>query len=118
MILILFIIMVIFGLILFAVGISQESFPMAYLSMFVFILLGLFLLSDGLDITTGQNISGTTAPITVTDIYTTYTAANNVFIALLGYFFFYGALGATLLTTYFAFSGEGETEFTEPYNWQ
>ena len=110
MILTLFIIIMLFGLILFYVGLTQESFPAAYLSMFVFMIIGLFLLSEGLSIETGSLINTTATLTTVDATYTTYTAANNIFVSLLGNFFFYGAFGLTLLTTVFALRGHNEYE--------
>lgn len=115
MILIMFLIVVIFGSIFFYVGITQESFPASYLAMFVFLILGLFLLSEGLSIPNGTVTTGTLPNITQTDTYLVLTASNNAFVALFGYFFFYGAFGATLLTTYFAINGGSRNEFE--YDW-
>lgn len=88
-----------FGAICLWLGVSQNSFPFAYLGMFVFIVIGLAMLNYGVDwkptITTIANgVTSTT--------YTSYTVTNNWIIALLAYSFFYVPAGSILFTTFIA----------------
>ena len=94
---------VLFGAILLFLGGKQESFPMVYLSMFVFLVLGLFLMSEGLDIATGATIVGHTS----STIYTAYTVANNSIIAIFAWTFFLIPLAGLLLSTLFAVKNWG-----------
>jgi len=101
MILILFVLVLIFGIICLFLGYTQYSFPMAYLGMFVFLVLGLMLFQEGLAIPTG------TAEVPMgshqfVDIYTTYTTVDNTIISLLANSFFFIPLAGVMLSTLFA----------------
>lgn len=104
MILEIFVIGVLFAAILLFLGSSQQSFPMVYLSMFVFLLLGLFLMSEGLSIQTG------TAEVPLgshnfTMTYDVLTTANEPIVSVLANVFFYIPLAGLLLSTFFALRG-------------
>ena len=106
MILTFFAIGVILGAIFLFLGYTQYSFPMMYLGMFIFLLLGLFLMSDGLDIETGSHLvpDGSGGQI-VSAVYTTYTTANNFVVNIVANTFFYIPFVGVLLSTLFALRG-------------
>lgn len=104
MILEIFLIGVIFGAICLYIGYSQQSFPMAYLGMFIFLILGLFLMQDGLSIKTG------TAEVPVgshnfIDTYTIHTTANDQILNVIASTFFYIPIAGVLLSTLFTLRG-------------
>jgi len=104
MIFLIFILAVIFGAICLFIGYSQASFPMAYLGMFVFLVIGLFMFSEGIDIDNGiQEI-----PIgshTFVTVYETHTTTNDPIINILANTFFYIPIAGVLLSTFFALRG-------------
>ena len=104
MITLIFALAIIFGIITLYLGYTQVSFPMMYLGMFTFLLIGLFLYSEGLSVTTG------TAEIPLgshqfVDTYTTYTTANNFVINILAATFFYIPIAGILLSTLITLRG-------------
>ena len=106
MILTIFAIGVIFGSILLFLGARQESFPMVYLSMFMFLIIGLFLMSDGLTLLSGQTVtSDGVGGFAIVDVLTTHTTANDPMISILANVFFYIPLVGLLMSTFFALKG-------------
>jgi len=104
MIFLIFLIAVIFGGICLFIGYTQASFPMAYLGMFAFLMLGLFIFSEGIDIDNGiEEIPlGSHSFITV---YETHTTVNDPIVNILANTFFYIPLAGVLLSTFFALRG-------------
>jgi hypothetical protein len=86
---------VLFGAILLFIGSKQESFPMVYLSMFVFLILGLILMSDGLSIVTGSTMVGHTS----SNVYTIHTTLNDPLVNIFAWTFFLIPLAGILLST-------------------
>lgn len=104
MILLMFILAVIFGAICLYIGYSQASFPMAYLGMFVFLVIGLMILSEGIEIESGTQEIPLGSHNFVTT-YETYTTANDSIVGILGNAFFYIPFVGVLLSTFFALRG-------------
>ena len=104
MILTIFIIGVIFASILLFFGLTNKSFSMAYFSMFVFLLLGLFLLNQGIEIDNGiyETTPGSGEYKT---LYETHTINNDPIINLLANTFFYLPIVGLLLSTFYALKG-------------
>ena len=104
MILLMFGIAVAFAIICLFIGYSQGSFPFAYLGMFAFLLIGLFLFSEGLSIETGtQELPvGSHNFVTTYDIHTT---VNDPMLSMIANTFFYIPLAGILLSTFFALRG-------------
>jgi len=111
MLLIFFIIGIILGAIFLYLGYTQYSFPMVYLGMFVFLVLGLFVFSEGIALEHGSSLleipagSGnyTTVPILVT-----HTTANNFVVNIIANVFFYIPFVGVLLSVFFALRGWSE----------
>jgi len=103
MILIIFIIAIIFSSVLLIMGL-RGSFGLAYLSMFSFLLLGLFLMNSGLDIESGirEDPIGSHNFVTV---YETYTAANEPVINVISNTFIFLPFIGLLLSTFIALRG-------------
>ena len=104
MLLIFFVLAILFGLFLFYIGYTQVSFPYVYLAFFCLLLVGLFLYSEGIDITTG------TAEVPLgshnfIDVNTTYTVANNFVVNILAATFFYIPIAGILLSTLITLRG-------------
>ena len=101
MILLMFGIAVLFGAIFLYLGYSGNSFGMAYLGMFTFLVLGMFLYTEGLSIENGMMES----PIGSHNFVTTYsvhtTTSDNI-VNLLAATFFYIPIAGLLLTTFLA----------------
>ena len=104
MILIFFIIGVLFGGICLFLGATQYSFPMAYLGMFCFLVIGMILFSSGLQIDNGiqENPIGSG---TFTTIYLTHTTVTDPIVNILANTFFYIPIAGVLLSTFFALRG-------------
>jgi TRAP-type mannitol/chloroaromatic compound transport system permease small subunit len=104
MILLMFILAVLFGAFCLYIGYSQASFPMAYLGMFVFLVVGLFVLSEGIALENGtQEVPlGSHNFITV---YETHTTANDPIVNIIGNAFFYIPFVGVVLSTLFALRG-------------
>ena len=104
MIFLMFLLAIIFGGICLFLGYTQASFPMAYLGMFAFLMLGLFMLSDGIDIDNGiQEVPvGSHNFITV---YDTHTTANDPVVSIIANTFFYIPIAGVLLSTLFTLRG-------------
>ena len=103
MLLIFFIIGVVLAAILLILGVKHYSFPMVYLSMFIFLLIGLFLLGEGIELETGTRMipqpDGSTL---VEPIYTAFTTNNNFIILIIANTFFYIPFAGILLSIFFA----------------
>lgn len=99
MILTMFGIGVLFMLGMIFIGMNQGSFPFLYLGFFVMILLGMFLMSDGLQI---DDAISQTSPGIFTTTYINHTMDNDPIVNLMGNFFFYFPFAAILLTTLYA----------------
>ena len=104
MLMLMFILAVLFGTICLYIGYSQASFPMAYLGMFVFLVIGLFVLNQGIDIDNGMQEVPIGSHNFVT-AYETHTAANDPIVSILGNVFFYLPMAGVLLSTFFALRG-------------
>lgn len=80
-------------------GFVNGSFGMAYLGLFIMLILGLFMLSDGIAIEDGiqKNLDNT-----YTTVYEIHTTANDPIVNLLANTFFYLPIGMILLTTFIA----------------
>lgn len=102
MILTMFAIGVLAGALFLYLGYTQYSFPLAYLGMFVFLILGLFLMSEGLQI---DDAMVQTSPGIYTTTYITHTTANDPIISILANTFFYIPIAGLLLSTFFALRG-------------
>jgi len=102
MILTMFAIGVILGCILLFLGYTQYSFPMAYFGMFVFLILGLFLFSEGLGIDDAiqKNIDGS-----YTTTYQVHTIVNDPIVNILANMFFYIPIAGVFLSVFFALRG-------------
>ena len=106
MILILFIICVLIGAIFLYLGYSQYSFPMMYLGMFVFLVLGMFIFSEGIDIETGTHLVPQPDGSDIASVvYTTYTTSNSFVINIIANVFFYIPFVGILLSVFFALRG-------------
>lgn len=106
MILEMFIIGVIFGAIMLFLGARQESFPMVYLSMFIFLIIGLFLMSDGLTLLSGQTVvSDGSGGFIIADVLTVHTTLNDPMVNIIANVFFYIPLVGLLMSTFFALKG-------------
>ena len=105
MLLIFFVIAIILGAIFLFLGYTQYSFSMMYLGMFIFLVLGLFLMSEGLQIDNGatliENPSGS-GNYTTTTLLVTHTTQNNFVVNILGNVFFYIPFVGVLLSVFFA----------------
>jgi len=97
----LFLIGVVFGAICLFLGYSQQSFPFAYLGMFIFLVLGLFLMQEGLAMQSGT-VETPFGSHNFINVYTTYTTTNNSIVGVIAATFFYipfaGIVLSTLLT--------------------
>jgi len=104
MILLIFILAIIFASIFIYLGYSQNSFGFAYLGMFSFLLLGMFMLSEGIQIDNGiqEDPIGSGRFVTV---YESYTPENNFLVLTLANVFFYIPAIGMLLTTFVALRG-------------
>jgi len=106
MILTLFIICIIIGAVFLFLGYSQNSFPMVYLGMFVFLVLGLFIFSEGLAIESGTHLTPDGAGGNIaTALYTTYTTETSFVINIIANVFFYIPFVGILLSVFFALRG-------------
>jgi predicted esterase len=101
MILEMFVIGMIFTLFFLLLGFSQGNFGFAYLGMFAMLLMGLFLLSGGLQLGTGAMESPAGSHIFIT-VYESHTTVNDPIINLLANTLFYLPFAGILLTTYLA----------------
>ena len=111
MLLIFFVIAVIIGAIFLFLGYSQYSFPMMYLGMFVFLVLGLFLFSEGLQLDNGAILIESPAGsgnYTTTTLLVTHTTQNNFVVNILANVFFYIPFVGVLLSVFFALRGWAE----------
>ena len=92
---------VLFGALFLYLGYAGNSFGFAYLGMFAFLVLGLFIFSEGLSIEIGmQEIPiGSHNFVTTYDIHTT---ANDPVINILANTFFYIPIAGLFLTTFIA----------------
>lgn len=103
MLLIFFIMAIILGAIFLFLGYTQTSFPMAYLGMFVFLVLGLFIMSEGLDIEQGSSLveipAGSGNFMTTTQ-YETHTMQNDPIVNIIGNTFFYIPFVGVLLSVF------------------
>jgi hypothetical protein len=90
-----------FATICLFLGYSQRSFGFAYLGMFGFLLLGLFLMNSGLDIETGM-AEFPVGSRTFVSTYENYNVQNEPVITLIANAFFYIPLAGILLTTFVA----------------
>jgi len=97
----LFLLGVAFAIICLFIGMSQQSFPFAYLGMFIFLIIGLFLMQEGLDMATGS----TTVGMTVSTVYTTHTVQNDQIVNVIASTFFYIPLAGVLLSTLMTLRG-------------
>jgi len=106
MILTLFAICVIIGVIFLFLGYTQYSFPMMYLGMFVFLVLGLFVFSEGIDIESGTHLipDGAGGNIANT-LFTTYTTENSFVVNIIANTFFYIPFVGVLLSVFLALRG-------------
>ena len=104
MILLIFIIAIILMATLFFLGATQQSFGLIYLAMFVMLLLGLFIMSDGIDIENGIQESPIGSHNFIT-VYETHTTQNDFAINVIANTFFYLPLAGILLSTFFALRG-------------
>jgi len=104
MILLMFGIAIAFASICLFLGYTQGSFPFVYLGMFSFLLIGLFLFSEGISIQTGtQEVPIGSHNFIVT--YDVHTTVNDPVINLLANTFFYIPIAGVLLSTFFALRG-------------
>lgn len=87
-----YIAIVLLGVALLFVANTKESFPLAYLGMFVFLVIGLVLFNSGVSVPTGVSINDSTTPIIVTQTYTVYTVQNNSVVNTFASIFLYGGL--------------------------
>ena len=80
-------------------GFAHGSFGFAYLGLFIMLIMGLFLMSEGLSIDDAiqKNSDGS-----YTTTYQIHTTANDPIVNLLANTFFYLPLGMILLTTFVA----------------
>jgi len=101
MLLEIFAIGVIFGAICLFIGYSQSSFSFAYLGMFIFLITGMFLTQEGLQIATGATAIGNSV---VTD-YTVLTTQSSPIVNVVATTFFYIPLAGVLLTTLLTLRG-------------
>jgi len=101
MIFLIFMVGVLFAGIALLLGLTQGSFGFAYLGMFAFLLLGLFIMSEGIAIDDGieEDPFGSHTFITV---YETHTTANDPIVNIIANTFFYIPLAGVLLTTFIA----------------
>jgi len=104
MIFLMFVLAVIFGAICLFIGYSQGSFPMAYLGMFAFLMLGLFMFSEGIDIDNGIQESPVGSHNFIT-VYETHTTESDPIINIIANTFFYIPMAGVLLSTFFALRG-------------
>ena len=102
MILEIFVIGVAFGVICLYLGYTQYSFPMAYLGMFIFMIMGMMLLSGGLQI---QDALKETAPGTFTQTYVTHMPATDPVVNVVANTFFYIPIVGVFLSIFFALRG-------------
>ena len=101
MILLMFGLAVLFGAIFLYLGYGGNSFGFAYLGMFVFFVLGMFLFAEGLSIESGMQ----ELPINSHNFVTTYdihTTLNDQIVNILANTFFYIPIAGFLLTTFIA----------------
>jgi len=111
MLLIFFIICILIGTVFLYLGYSQYSFPMMYLGMFVFLILGLFLFSEGIAIEQGSTlmeIPPASGNFTTLPILVTHTTGNNFVVNILANVFFYIPFVGVLLSVFFALRGWAE----------
>jgi len=99
-----FLIGIIFGAMCFLIGATQQSFPFVYLSMFIFLIMGLFLMSEGLAMATGMAETPVGSGNFITT-YTTYTTATSPVINVIATTFFYIPLAGVLLSTLMTLRG-------------
>jgi uncharacterized membrane protein len=103
-----FMILTIFGIgVLFAViclylGYTQYSFPMTYLSMFIFLVLGMMLFSSGLEL---EDTIRQTSPGVWTTTYVVHTTVNDPVVNVVANTFFYIPFAGLLLSVFFALRG-------------
>jgi hypothetical protein len=90
-----------FMLIMLFMGMNQGSFPLLYLGFFCMLMLGLFIMSDGIQIDNGvvESPVGSHNFITAYEVHTT---ANDPIVNILANTMFYLPFGCILLTTLFA----------------
>ena len=101
MILLIFIIGLLFTGICLFIGFGSGNFGLAYLGMFAMLLLGLFIMSDGIQMENGMAETPLGSHNFVT-VYEDHTTANDTIIALIANTFFYLPFAGILLTTYIA----------------
>jgi hypothetical protein len=104
MIFTIFLIAVLFGVVCLFLGYTQYSFPFAYLGMFVFLVLGIFLFSEGIDFDNGMQEVPFGSHNFVT-VYENHTTESDFVVSILANVFFYIPLAGVLLTTFFALRG-------------
>lgn len=106
MLFIFYILVFVFGVLCFYLANKNESFPLAYLGMFMFLLIGIIGLYEGVEMQTGSVTNSTITGNLTTDVleyqYTTYTPANNLFVNALANIFFYAPIVGIIATTFFA----------------
>ncbi len=102
MILTIFGIGVTFAVICLFLGYTQYSFPMVYLGFFVLLVLGLFLMSEGLAI---DDAISEISPGVYTTTYIVHTTANDPVINILANTFFYIPIAGFFLSVFFALRG-------------
>jgi hypothetical protein len=101
MIFTIFMIGVAFMIIFLYLGFTQYSFPMAYLGFFVMLILGMFVMSEGIDFENGMRETSIGSHHFVT-VYETHTVQDDIIVSIIGNTFFYFPLAGILLTTFFA----------------
>jgi hypothetical protein len=104
MILVIFVIISIFMGICFLIGMSQQSFGFLYLGMGTMLILGLLLMSSGLDIDEGYKQLYEEDGKVVMVVYTNYSIEDDPLIFLLAFSMFLIPIPGILLTTYAAFN--------------
>jgi predicted esterase len=104
MILEIFAIGMIFTILCLILGYSQGSFGLAYLGMFSMLLMGLFLMNNGLSLESGIQELPVGSHNFITT-YTVHTTVNDPMINLLANTLFYLPFAGILLTTYLALRG-------------
>jgi len=96
------------GAVFLFLGASQYSFPMMYLGMFIFLVLGLFIMSEGIDIESGASLIETpigSGSFISTQLFTTYTTSNSFVVNIIANTFFYIPFVGVLLSVFLALRG-------------
>lgn len=84
---------------------------MVYLGMFVFLVLGMFLFSEGIDLEAGSVLVETpknSGYYITNTIYQTHTTSNNFVVNIIANTFFYIPFVGVLLSVFFALRGWSE----------